>query len=146
MRRAPERLAALCFLTLLALVRPAPAAPPTCAGRTAIQAGAALDRVRDWADIDSYRAAFAACDDGEYSEHLADTIVKLLASGPERNRTLFDRARSNAKFLAFVLDHIDSTADSDALDRIAEAFGGRCSATDRDICARIASAARSATQ
>jgi hypothetical protein len=77
---------------------------------------------------------------------LADTIVNLLAAGPERNRTLFERARSNAKFLTFVLDHIDSTADSDALDRIAETFGGRCSASDRDICARIAGAARSATQ
>ncbi len=135
--------AAVLILLLTAAAAPA---PPACTGRTAAQADAALDHLTGWAEIRAYARAYPGCDDGEYSERLADRITTLLAAGPAANRPLFDLARREAAFLTFVLDHIDSTAASDALEGIARTFGAGCAAADRELCKRIAQTARDALE
>lgn len=81
----------------------------------AIQAEEAVQGLRSWKDV--YRAfkQFGHCDDGAIWEGYSDSVVRLLSVHWEQLHDLNTLSKSDKKFLAFVIRHIDATTDESEL-------------------------------
>jgi hypothetical protein len=86
---------------------------------------------------------FAHCGDGAIAEGFSDSVVRLLASRWQDLHELEHLAESDRPFRAFVLRHIDATADEADLRRII-ATASKCPGHARPICREIESHARAA--
>jgi hypothetical protein len=137
------------ILLLFAMVlTPVAAASPAwskgCGSSKLKAATSALSKLKNWAELHAYFTDFAACDDGGAADELTEKVVRLLVDRWDDTNILASEAQNDPKFLKFVVLHIDSTADTDDLDKIRANAAKHCPASLDALCKQIGSAARNA--
>ena len=107
------------------------------------QFAAGVRELRDWAKIRTfYSAHFPPCpDDGMYAEGYSEIIVRTLATSWGQLPQLSVEARTEPRFKAFVLRHIDATTNEADLRRIVANASARCPASESALCAQVRRAA-----
>jgi hypothetical protein len=105
---------------------------------------AALDAVpaaSTWQQIYAAYRRYGHCDDGAIAEGFSDRVVHLLASDWESVSELGRMVAADAPFRAFVLRHIDETADVAELRQIAQSARTKCPTGLIQLCAALERAA-----
>jgi hypothetical protein len=85
------------------------------------------------------------CDDGFFAEGYTEAVVKMLARWQSIPELTALRAKA-PKFFAFVLKHINASADESDLKQILANVQQRCTAEDRELCGVLQKAAEKAIQ
>ncbi|HEX5484434.1 MAG TPA: hypothetical protein VFX23_00415 [Limnobacter sp.] len=112
-----------------------------CDTRLFSAADTALEKVRNWEDVHRWYVKFGICDDGYLSEGLSDTIGGLMIQNWSKIGEFAATAHRNPQFLAFVLKHVNSTLDSQALGSIRENALNHCPEGYSDTCRKIGNSA-----
>jgi len=86
------------------------------------------------------------CDDGFFAEGYTEAVVKMLAVRWQSLPELRAFKKNDPKFFAFVLKHIDASADGNDLKQIRANAKQRCAPENRDLCSLIEQAAERAIQ
>ena len=107
---------------------------------------AQLHRLNDWKALHAfYKQYLPACaDDGVYGEGYSDVTVWILAKHWETLPQLQALAVREPAFRAFVLRHIDATADPDELNQALHNATTQCPAGAASLCEDLAARAHSA--
>jgi hypothetical protein len=137
----------LLFVAFLSFVASAPyaRATPICA-LTDAEFATALRTLKSWTAIDQFHSKhFPPCpDDGMYAEGYSDLIVRTLALRWNRVPELSARAKARPEFLAFVLKHIDASADPAQLRQVHRSAKQQCPAGHIELCAALRKSAQEA--
>ena len=99
----------------------------------------------DWKQIYGAFERFAHCDDGAIAEGFTESIVHLLATHWETLPQVAPFERKNASFRNFILRHIDDTADTEELKRVAYLARTQCPKGHGVLCSVISQAATGGT-
>ncbi len=122
----------------LAVLVAAVAVAAECPSELARSADNSVESVSDWASLYKAYMKFRACDDGSIAEGFSDRVATLLASKWATLPQLNDLITKDKTFKAFVLRHIDETADSTALRSIvAYIDGSGCPGVPKPVCMKI---------
>jgi hypothetical protein len=105
-----------------------------------------LFKVKSWSGLRKWFESYVDCDDGYLAEGVSDYVAVSLAQCWQGLPELERQVKSNPRFEAFVLQHIDATADSDDLEAIVEHATKRCPNHSIALCSSIISAARKALE
>ena len=127
-----------CAVALLVLGSTPSCLAQPCTQSQARQAARQAEKLRDWAGLRGFHSRFARCDDGEVADLVAEAVVRLLAQRWEDIDALAAEVRRDPPFKAYVLDHIDSTADTAQLERIKANASTRCPQAHASLCRDIA--------
>jgi hypothetical protein len=101
-------------------------------------------RLKSWTDVYNSFKRFGHCDDGAIAEGYSDSIIRLLVSRWNLLGRLQQLASLDNSFHAFVLRHIDATADELDIKRLIGNATKRCPAKAKTLCAEVEQAARAA--
>jgi len=112
-----------------------------CSRLEAQEAEVIAPRLSDWNQIYDAFGRFRHCDDGAIAEGFTESVVRLLVSHWESLPKAAALAQRDASFRGFLLAHIDASADTNDLSRLAELAERRCPAEHRALCANIRAAA-----
>ena len=93
-----------------------------------------------WSDLYSSYQSYSQCDDGAIGQGFSDSVVRLLATQWESLPKLRDLAASDPKFGAFVLSHVDATADPDQLLAVGQFAANDCPVGLETLCKEITAA------
>lgn len=104
----------------------------------------ALFKVKLWSELREWFESYADCDDGYLAEGVSDYVVVSLAQNWQNLPELKRQIESNSRFEAFVLQHIDATADDNDLKKVVENATSRCPKHSTALCSSIIGAAREA--
>lgn len=142
-RLPPVRILLLILVAYLATSLPSFA--KECTREEAMAAEDSVSRLPDWKQI--YRAfkRFAHCDDGAIAEGFTESVVHLLATQWETLPQVASLESKNGEFLNFVLRHIDGSADTSELKRIAHLARTQCPTGHSLMCSAIFQAATGGT-
>jgi len=83
-------------------------------------------------------------DDGDVAETFSDFVVHRLATRWSTTPALAELVAKDSAFGAFVVKHVDATADSDELRRVIIHSSAACPRPARSLCAAINAAATNA--
>ena len=108
-----------------------------------MNAEAAASDARTWDELYDTFHRFGHCEDRRVAAGFAHSVVWLLASRWEDLHDLEHLAEANRRFRAFVMRHIDATADEPDLRRIVSR-AQTCPGHARPICREIERHARAA--
>jgi hypothetical protein len=141
-----------CFIIVLAFAgaggllpsSAASARTELCLERQATRADAAADGLTSWRQAYSFFRRYRDCDDGAIAEGFSDGVAELLANHWTQIRDLDRLSRAHPSFRAFVLKHINGTIGSDQVETILANATRRCPRSARELCHRVAAAARTA--
>lgn len=135
------------LLALGASVGPASAgsSATTCA-LTDQQFATAINTLREWPRIHPfYKAHFPPCpDDGMFAEGYSELVVRTLATNWNNLSELRVAASQDPRFKAFVLRHIDATANEADLRLIQSRATSQCPKGNGSLCAEIRQASSTA--
>jgi hypothetical protein len=139
-----HRLRIAALLSLLAIAQSA-VAKPVCT-LTDVQFATALRTLSTWREINAFhKRHFPPCpDDGMYAEGYSDLVVRTLATNWASLPQLDREAKERVEFLAFVLKHIDASADPTQLRLIHRHAAERCPSGQGALCASLRKAAEAA--
>ena len=98
-----------------------------------------------WAPLLRHYETFASCDDGALAEGYSDAVVSLLARQWDQFDAFVRLSVRNPAFRRWAIRHIDASASTDDLTKVAR-NAAKCTtnADARDLCREIARAARNA--
>jgi hypothetical protein len=130
-----------CVVAIVAAPVPSTAAAKTCTLEQGKAAETAVDHLDSWQEVHSAFKQYAQCDDGGVAEGFSDRIVHLLATQWPRLPELAQYTRNDPAFRAFVLKHIDATADDREIRDIASLAESRCPVRLRQLCSALKDAA-----
>ena len=130
-------------LTLLLTPCEGAAEGTSCSKEETTNAEAAASNARDWDALYDTFHRFGHCDDRRVAAGFAHSVVWLLVSRWQDLHDLEHLAEANRSFRAFVMRHIDATADEPDLRRIVTR-AQTCPGHARPICREIAGRARAA--
>jgi len=116
-----------------------------CTREEAMAAENIAARLPDWKQIYGAFERFAHCDDGAIAEGFTESVVHLLATHWETLPQVASYERKNAAFRNFVLRHINDTADTSELKRIARLASTQCPRGHDVLCSAISQAATGGT-
>jgi hypothetical protein len=139
---ALRALTSLLVLACLSMV------PPTChaADRCLDTADEILFKVRSWSGLRKWFESYADRDDGYLAEGVSDYVVASLAHHWNDLPALKRQIKKNPRFEAFVLRHVDATADSSDLEAVIENATKHCPDRSSTLCTSLISAAREALE
>ena len=121
-----------------------PAWAQPCSMADAQAAENAVDQLDSWQAIHAAYRRYAHCDDGSIAEGFTDKVVHLLATRWGSLGQAQRIAAHDSGFQSFMLRHIDSTALTSELDRIAHSARHQCPRSATVLCKQIAGAAEAA--
>ncbi len=134
-------------LALCAFIGPSLAASNTrhCT-LTDQQFATAINTLREWSKIHAFhRAHFPPCpDDGMFAEGYSELVVRTLATNWDNLPALRTAANQDPKFKAFVLRHIDATANEADLRIIQTNARSKCPSGSGSLCNEIRKASAKA--
>lgn len=113
-----------------------------CTKADAIEAESSVSKLHTWEGIYKSFKRFRHCDDGAIAEGYSDSIVRILARRWDELESLIKLTSSDKDFYAFVLRHIDATADKSDIEKIISNSGKHCPKSAATICAEIEKTAR----
>ena len=112
-------------------------------GRAALDQAATL---RSWdALYKSYRS-YRQCDDGAIGEGYSESVGRILVDHWNTLPRLTQLADEDARFRAFVMQHIDATLNMDDVERIKKSAKAQCPSGLRTLCRDLAKQADSASK
>jgi hypothetical protein len=133
-RRLPMAVVGLCLSR-------SPALSVACPSETEQAAQAAAVTLTDWSGVRSFFELYENCDDGGVADDVTQAVVTLLATRWDEVPRLAALIHQDAKFGAFVLSHIDTTADTDDLIEIRTLAAKKCRPDLQSLCNEIGQAA-----
>ncbi len=113
----------------------------TCSQRDANAADAMVDRPDSWAQVDLAYTKYRHCDDGAIAEGNSEAIARLLVDQWQTLPQLDALIKRNPPLKAFVLRHVDTTLDTNDLNKIKQLSTASCPAGMGALCRALASAA-----
>lgn len=108
-----------------------------CQPAQAEAADAMVDKLDDWPAVDRFFKAYRQCDDGYIAEGSSDAIAQLLARQWDTLPNLQALIRQEPALRSFVLCQINTTLDSDELDRIKRNATESCPSDGASLCADL---------
>ena len=99
-----------------------------------------------WQKVYQFYSRFRVCDDGGNADDLTESIVRLLVDRWKEVSQFGQLAHKNPGFKAFVLLHIDSTADTDDLYKIQMLSSQHCPQKYLSLCKEISASVHTALQ
>lgn len=114
-----------------------------CTNAKAEEALDTVDTLHDWVSIHHFYQQYAACDEGGIAEGSAEAVARLLVDRWDQATIgkLDSLSREDTAFRAFVVDHVNTTLDSDDLAAIAQHASTACPADAGVLCRALGSAA-----
>jgi hypothetical protein len=100
--------------------------------------------IHNWRDVNSFFHNFKQCDDGYIAEGLSATITRLLATNWNSVDQLEVMTAKDKAFESWVLNHIDTTADSRDLEKIIKHAKEECVQEHKQFCAKVGGSANQA--
>jgi hypothetical protein len=134
----------LCLALFLGLALGAAAEARTCTPKDAEAADAAIDHLATWADVYGNFKNYGHCDDGSIAEGNSEGVARLLVDKWQTLPQLAALIKRHPAFRAYVLRQIDTTLNTDDLDRIAESATAACPKGSDKLCASLKEAATKA--
>lgn len=116
----------------------------SCTKRQEIEADHSISQAHNWKDIYNSYKKFQHCDDGYIAEGYSNLIVKTLAHQWDQINVLVKIVSKDKDFYAFVIRHIDATADKTELEMIISNNSKRCPKSVTKICLEIRDTAKEA--
>jgi len=116
-----------------------------CTREEAMAAEDIAARLTDWKQIYGAFESFSHCDDGAIAEGFTDSVVRLLATHWEALPQVASYESKNPAFRTFVLLHINDTADTSDIKRIARLARTQCPKGQGQLCSSISQAATEGT-
>jgi murein DD-endopeptidase MepM/ murein hydrolase activator NlpD len=108
-----------------------------CSRQDALEAEATVEKLETWADLHAAFMRFAECDDGGIAEGWTDFVVRSLADRWSELAELRRLTDADSKFLAFVLSHVNESADEEDLARAKANARDRCPKGAAQLCKAI---------
>ena len=103
-----------------------------------------LNSLSLWRSLHESFQRFAKCDDGFIAEGYSNVVTKGLAQNWSTVAKLERIVRRDAKFKAFVLTHIDATADVTDLMAVRKSATSNCKHCSLSLCKELAQRASAA--
>ena len=125
---------------------PAIAWAKVCSAKEAEMAAATVDDLGSWDKV--WRAAkkYGHCDDGSIAEGYSEAVARLLIDRWSTLPALARIAKDDPAFKLFVVRHIDTTLDTDDLEKIRNLSSTACPAGNGILCAALRVAAERSIQ
>jgi hypothetical protein len=108
-----------------------------CTRDEAMQAEATASSLVTWPEILSSFEKFGHCDDGAIAEGYSSAIVEMLANRWQQIGELDRLLSTHPRFRAFVLRHVDVTAEQNAFNRLVANAAVRCPGQSAATCKAI---------
>lgn len=105
-----------------------------CSKAMAIAAETKAGELKSWSEVYVWFKRYRNCDDGAIAEGFTESITILLARQWSVLPQLAARADKDTQFRAFVLKHIDESADADNLRLIEENAKRKCPPKYTRLC------------
>ena len=137
------KLPALACLFLLAT---GSAVAKDCSPADEEAADMATDHLTSWQAVRDNYARYSQCDDGSIAEGNSEAVVRLLVDKWSTIPELDALTKQNASFEAWVLKHINTTADGEDLATIERNAKENCGDGSKKICAKVGDVAKQALQ
>jgi len=128
-------------VALLFCASPAFAEPSECPDPKGLIAETDERHMTSWADLKRSFKRLPGCDDGVLAEGYSDFVARTLAHRWNRLADLATLTSDDPAFQAFVLKHIDASADSADLQQLELNAKARCPSRHERLCASIHEAA-----
>ncbi|MCQ8896780.1 hypothetical protein NQT62_10085 [Limnobacter humi] len=96
-----------------------------------------LSDVTSWQDLYRWYFKFKRCDDGYLAEGIGDTVGVLLTDQWNDLSELIAITSKDEAFLTFVLQHVNSTLDTEMLETIESNATNRCNNRFDDVCQQL---------
>ena len=106
----------------------------SCTPQEAEAADEMIDHLDSWEKINNARKQFGHCDDGSIAEGNSEAIARLLVDHWDTLPTLAELIKHNPSLRRFVLRHIDSTLDTNDLEKIKMLASSSCSKDLTALC------------
>lgn len=117
-----------------------------CSPTDAEAADEAVDHLTTWQDVSENFTHYGQCDDGDIAEGNAEAVIRLLVDKWKTLPELNSLIQKNPIFGEWVLNHIDSTLDSNDLQKAADLAITQCPVSSIVLCQKIATAAKLAIE
>jgi hypothetical protein len=116
----------------------------SCSPKDADAADAAVDGLDSWNKVARAFQQYGHCDEGSIAEGNSEAIARLLVDHWGTASSLARLVRRDPALKRFILRHIDSTLDTDDLDKIQRLASASCPADSATLCSELLSASRKA--
>lgn len=127
--------------------RAAPAAAQlVCLSAQADVASDLVDHLDSWRSVAAYFKSYRQCDEGSIAEGSSEAVARLLVDHWNTLPKLQQQIESDSALRSFVVAHINSTLDTDDLQKIAEYAATSCPAGLVSLCGALGDAAKGALQ
>ena len=112
-----------------------------CSPKDAEAADAMVDTLDSWTQVDHTFMKFKQCDDGSIAEGNAEAIARLLVDKWDTLPLLEKLIKKNPALKGFVLQHINTTLDTNDLEKIKENASSHCLKNLDSLCGELNKAA-----
>lgn len=129
------------FFALVLLFSTSIAQARTCTPADAEAADAAVDHLDTWAAVDKNYRKFGHCDDGSIAEGNSEAVARLLVDKWQTLPELAVLIKRHPSLKRYVLRHIDTTLDTNDLNKIVTLATTSCSVKYEHLCVDIKAAA-----
>ena len=137
-------LRAVLSIAILACQGSAWADVPGCTASLAKSAETDVMKVVDWSGLHTAFRRYKACDDGAIGEGFSDRVTVLLSGNWQSLPQLGQLITRDREFEAFVIRHVDETADPGNLQRIAANARRGCPGLEVPTCGKLREQAEAA--
>ncbi len=126
---------------LLVVASAASASAKPCSPRDAEAADAMVDHLDSWPEVAKGYKKFGHCDDGSIAEGNSEAIARLLVDQWATLPRLAELIKRDPGLKRYVLRHIDSTLDSQDLEKIQSLSSSACPGNAAQLCVALNAAA-----
>lgn len=127
----------LCFVLALGLGGACHARAKACSPKEAEAADAAVDGLDSWTNVERAYKKYGHCDDGSIAEGNSEAVARLLVDHWNTLPLLAALVKRDPAFKRFVLRHIDTTLETDDLDRIGIFASTQCPPGSAPLCREL---------
>mgnify|MGYP003299501834 CR=1 FL=1 len=129
------------LICLLLLLTVSPAQACQCSRVDAEAAGNIAATLSSWQSIYAAYERYGRCDDGAIAEGFTESVVHLLATNWASLSAAQKLIAKSPSFRSFVISHVDATADSDEIAKVAALASTQCPLSAASLCKDIVGAA-----
>ncbi|KRE97884.1 hypothetical protein ASG87_15135 [Frateuria sp. Soil773] len=112
-----------------------------CSPAQAEAADEMVDTLDNWNAVHDYARAYGSCDHGSIAEGSSEAVARLLADHWDTLPALARLVESDPSLKRFVLDHVNTTLDTNDLERIGSHAASSCPDGASLVCSGIGEAA-----
>lgn len=113
----------------------------TCSPQNAEAADEMVDKINNWVDVEYTFKQFEGCDDGSIAEGNSEAIARLLVDKWNTLPLLSKLIQKTPRLKMFVLRHVNTTLDTDDLEKIEKFSLSACPKDMSSLCRDLNKAA-----